>query len=75
MQIGWIENEIFTTCSGFDLDDERQKRICFNWRNLAPLWGEENIAKSYRYELEDEAEWREYMKLLGYEGELFLEYH
>lgn len=32
-------------CSAFDLTDERQQRLCNNWRNLRPLWKKENRSK------------------------------
>jgi hypothetical protein len=33
-------------CSKFDLTDVKQQRICFNYKNLQPLWARENIIKS-----------------------------
>jgi hypothetical protein len=33
-------------CSAFDLTEARQIRICFNWQNLRPLWGAENVSKA-----------------------------
>ena len=32
-------------CSYFDLTKEENQRICFNYRNLQPLWAEENRKK------------------------------
>lgn len=32
-------------CSYFDLTDPEQQRICFNYRNLQPLWARDNSAK------------------------------
>ncbi len=32
-------------CSLFDLTDPNQQFICFNWRNLQPMWGSANISK------------------------------
>lgn len=32
-------------CAAFDLTNPIHQRICFNWRNLQPLWGNENISK------------------------------
>lgn len=32
-------------CSFFDLSDERQQRICNNWRNLKPMWATDNLSK------------------------------
>lgn len=37
-------------CAKFDLVKSEQQRICFNWRNLQPLWAEENRIKSDNYE-------------------------
>jgi hypothetical protein len=36
-------------CSIFDLTDPREQRRCFNYRNLQPLWGSENISKNDKY--------------------------
>ena len=36
-------------CASFDLLDPEQQRICFNWKNLQPLWAIDNIIKSDRY--------------------------
>lgn len=33
-------------CDYFDLSDLEQQRICFNFRNLQPLWAEDNLSKS-----------------------------
>ncbi|MDB3982183.1 hypothetical protein N9419_01830 [Candidatus Pelagibacter sp.] len=33
-------------CSKFDLTDPAQQKICFNYKNLQPLWAKENIIKS-----------------------------
>lgn len=33
-------------CSIFDFTDEESVKACFNWTNLAPMFGEENLAKS-----------------------------
>ena len=47
----------------------------FNWRNLQPLDGKENISiKRDNYSPLDEVVWTEKMINLGYEGELFLKY-
>ena len=32
-------------CSYFDLTKEENQRICFNYRNLQPLWAKENNSK------------------------------
>jgi DNA-binding CsgD family transcriptional regulator len=59
-------------CASFDLTEKAQQYTCFNWRNLQPLWGADNIAKHDDYEPQDEAAWAYLMRELGYEGELFL---
>jgi|LakMenEpi03Aug12_release.lakeMendotaPanAssembly.Ray.scaffolds.fasta_scaffold630888_1 hypothetical protein len=32
-------------CSSFDLADIEQQKICFNYKNLQPLWAEDNLRK------------------------------
>ena len=32
-------------CASFDLTDDEQAKVCFNWRNLAPLDSFENYSK------------------------------
>ena len=32
-------------CASFDLSDPNQQRICFNFRNLQPLWAKDNQRK------------------------------
>ena len=41
----WHIDHIYP-CSKFDLSDPEQQKICFNFKNLQPLWAEENIKKS-----------------------------
>lgn len=33
-------------CASFDLSSDNEIKKCFNWKNLRPCWGEENIEKS-----------------------------
>ncbi len=61
-------------CSTFDLEDQPQQFVCFNWRNLQPLSFYENSLKSGNYTPLDEVAWVERMISLGHEGELFLKY-
>ena len=61
-------------CSSFDLGEDGQQKVCFNWRNLFPLWGKNNQIKGDRYDLLDELDWILHMQDLEYEGELFLKY-
>ena len=70
---GWHLDHI-RPCSSFDLSNKENIKACFNWRNLQPLWSEENIIKKDKYTPIEETEWVERMLSLGYEGELFLKY-
>jgi hypothetical protein len=36
-------------CKRFDLKDPEQQRLCFNFKNLKPLWEADNISKSDRW--------------------------
>jgi predicted nucleic acid-binding Zn-ribbon protein len=68
---GWHVDHI-RPCASFDLTDEEQQIVCFNWRNLRPMWAAENISKSDNYDPADEVDWAFMMRELGHEGELFL---
>ena len=70
---GWHIDHIRPSAS-FDLEDEEQQKTCNNWRNLLPMWAADNIGKGDRYDYEDEVEWAQYMRKLGFKGELFLAY-
>ena len=61
-------------CESFDLFEKDQQLVCFNWRNMQPLWSKKNMSKNDRYTPLDETAWVERMLSLGYEGELFLKY-
>ena len=37
-------------CASFDFTDPEQQRECFHYTNLQPLWAEDNLAKSDRWE-------------------------
>ena len=67
----WHIDEI-RPISSFDLTDEEQQKVYFNWRNRQPLWGSENLDKKDIYEPHHEVEWARRMRELGYDGELFL---
>ena len=56
----------------FDLLNEEQLKVCFNYRNFQPLWSTRNSAKSDDFSLQDELLWVKHMKKLGFEGELFI---
>ncbi len=36
-------------CAKFDLSDPKQQELCFNFKNLQPLWAEDNRKKSNTY--------------------------
>lgn len=40
-------------CSLFDFSDDSQKKICFNWKNMRPLFATENISRGNKVELRD----------------------
>lgn len=46
---GWHIDHI-KPCAKFDLSDSEEQRKCFNFKNLQPLWAEENIKKGCYYE-------------------------
>ena len=61
--------------SSFNLFDIEERKVCFNYRNLQPLWRDDNLSKSAKYTKADEINWIERMKRLGYNEKLFLKYH
>lgn len=42
---GWHVDHI-VPCAAFCLEKEDHQRLCFNYRNLRPLWRDQNIAKA-----------------------------
>ena len=36
-------------CASFDLTDPEQQKECFNYKNLQPLWAEDNLSKGDRF--------------------------
>ena len=70
---GWHLDHI-RPCESFDLLDDKQLYVCFNWRNYQPLWGLENLEKQDFYTKDDEEVWIRRMRELGFEGELFTLY-
>ncbi len=41
---GWHIDHIIP-CAAFDMTDENQAKACWNYKNLRPLWAEDNWAK------------------------------
>ena len=41
---GWVVDHI-RPCASFDLSKESEQRKCFNYKNLQPLWEEDNLIK------------------------------
>jgi hypothetical protein len=67
---GWHIDHI-RPCRSFNLKIADQQRVCFNCRNLSPLWGSENSVKSANYNQDTESAWIRLMNDLGFEGDLF----
>lgn len=42
---GWHIDHIIP-CASFDLNNPEQQKICFNYKNLQPLWAKDNLSKS-----------------------------
>jgi hypothetical protein len=42
---GWHIDHI-KPCVSFDLSKESEQKKCFNWKNLQPLWAEDNWSKN-----------------------------
>jgi len=49
---GWHVDHIIP-CQKFDLTNEAHVHVCFNWRNLRPLWGAENIRRQHWLSVDD----------------------
>lgn len=49
---GWHLDHIIP-CAKFDLTREDHCRVCFNWRNIRPLWGEKNYMRGAMLSLEE----------------------
>ena len=47
-RMGWHIDHI-KPCAKFDLSKESEQQKCFNYKNLQPLWAEENMKKSDKY--------------------------
>lgn len=48
-KVGWQVDHI-VPCHNFDLTDEAQRRACFHYTNLRPLWSVDNLKKGVRDE-------------------------
>ena len=68
---GWHLDHI-RPCSSFNLSEDKQQYVCFNWRNLRPLWWDKNINKKDKYDQNDEKNWTKLMRDLRFKGDLFL---
>jgi len=53
---------------------EEHAMTSWNWRNLQPLWKQDNNEKGDKYELDDEQKWIQLMSQLGWTGPLYLKY-
>ena len=50
---GWHIDHI-RPCASFDLLNEEEQKICFNYSNLQPLWAIDNLRKSDKWNIEGE---------------------
>lgn len=44
----WVVDHI-KPCAAFDLSKKKEQYICFNWRNLQPLFIRDNLIKGDKY--------------------------
>lgn len=49
---GWHLDHIIP-CKKFDLSKEEQCYVCFNWRNIRPLWGKDNWTRRHMLHLSE----------------------
>ena len=49
---GWHLDHIIP-CSYFDMTNDEHLMVCFNWRNIRPLWGKDNIKRQDNVSLFD----------------------
>lgn len=49
---GWHLDHIIP-CERFDLTREDHCRVCFNWRNIRPLWGKDNWTRQHMLTLDE----------------------
>lgn len=52
--LGWQIDHIVPCCR-FDLRDEQQQKLCFNYTNLRPLWSVDNLKKGSKNVYTDES--------------------
>jgi hypothetical protein len=45
---GWHIDHI-RPCASFNLEDPEEQKLCFNYKNLQPLWSQENFLKSDKF--------------------------
>jgi hypothetical protein len=50
---GWHIDHIFP-CMNFDFNKRGQQAKCFHYKNLRPLWGEDNRKRKKRFKLGEE---------------------
>lgn len=52
---GWHLDHIIP-CKKFDLSKEEHCHVCFNWRNIRPLWGRDNWTRQHMLHLNEALE-------------------
>lgn len=50
-KFGWHIDHIIP-CAAFDLAREDHQMVCFNYRNLQPLWSKDNLSKGDTVDLD-----------------------
>lgn len=59
---GEIHLDHIRPCASFDLSNAQEQKLCFNYRNLQPMWAKENLSKADKWSEEDNVKWLEKMK-------------
>ena len=70
---GWHFDHIRPSCT-FNLLNDEERKVCFNYRNIQPLWSTSNNSKQGAYTEQDELLWEQHMENLGFDGFLFLKH-
>ena len=68
---GWHFDHVRPSCT-FDLLNKEERKVCFDYRNIQPLWSTSNNSKQGCYTEHDELLWEQHMENLGFDGFLFL---
>ena len=50
---GTIHIDHIIPCDAFDLTKQDHQLVCFNYKNLQPMWGNENLSKNASHNIKD----------------------